>query len=201
VPESIPKPPEAKTEYEEQLWKEFINRLLGHAQTETMAESLQAFDDAEIVDTPDGLGIIDDIVTEGTVDGMDATEANPVYAVVVEDEDIGVGFYTEDDLSSGSVDDLPGPENPTGELEAMRDIAQATEYEALQDGFFEWPESWEDSETPARVIALKAWAGMNGSFTGCRREMRGNISRPSAFCADFKDRLYGTEQWRGGWAE
>jgi len=30
--------------------------------------------------------------------------------------------------------------------------------------------------------------------------MRGNLTgSPDRFCADFKDRLYGTEQWRGGW--
>mgnify|MGYP000712769093 FL=1 len=130
---------------------------------------------------------------------MDATEDNPVYAVVVEDESVGVGFYRESELGEGELPETD-VEDPTGELEAMADIADATEEtEALQDGFFEWPQSWVDSETPARVIALKAWAGMNGSFTGCRREMRGKISRPSAFCADFKDRIYGTEQWRGGW--
>ena len=53
-----------------------------------------------------------------------------------------------------------------------------------------------ESETPARVIALKAWSGMGGRFTGCVREMRGNVSRPNAFCADFKDRILGWEGWR-----
>lgn len=168
----------------------------------TGAEAMQEFSDAEVVDTPDGVGIIDDIITEGSVDGMDATSDEPVYAVVVEDESVGVGFYREGDLSSG---DLPeaGPDNPEGDLEAMLDIYDATEIgaEVMQEGFFEWPESWEESEEPARSIALRAWAGMGGSFRGCRREMTGNIASPSRFCADFKDRLYGTELWRGGWAD
>jgi len=166
-----------------------------------LPEALAEFDDGASVDTPDGFGIIDDIITEGSVDDMDASDDDPMYAVVVEDESVGVGFYREGDLSDASVDDLPGPDDPTSELEAMADIHNATgDTEALQDGFFEWPESWEDSEQPARVIALKAWAGMGGSFTGCTREMRGSLTgSPDRFCADFKDRLYGTEQWRGGW--
>lgn len=165
----------------------------------TLVDTLQAFDDAEVVDTPDGMGVIDDVITEGSVDGMDASEDEPVYAVVVEDEDVGVGFYRESDLSSATIEDLPGPENPEQEVsEDERD----TNADTLQDGRFQWPESWRESNTPARVIALKAWAGMGGSFDGCVREMRGNLTgSPDRFCADFKDRLLGTETWRGGWTD
>jgi hypothetical protein len=160
-------------------------------------ESLQQFGDSEIVNTPDGLGSIDDIITEGTVDDMDATEDEPVYAVVVEDEDVGVGFYRESDLSEGDISELPGPDNPESELEDNGD----EEAMVAGDGRFTWPESWRDSPQPARLIALKAWAGMGGSWRGCRREMVGNIASPERFCSDFKDRLYGTEKWRGGWAD
>jgi hypothetical protein len=31
--------------------------------------------------------------------------------------------------------------------------------------------------------------------------MVGNIASPERFCSDFKDRLYMTEKWRGGWAD
>lgn len=166
----------------------------------TLIDTLQAFDDAEVVDTPDGIGVIDDIITEGMVDDMEASDDDPIYAVVVEDEDVGVGFYREGDLSSASTDDLPGPENP--EEEVAEDDETDTNADTLQDGFFEWPQSWQDSTTPARVIALKAWAGMGGSFDGCTREMRGELTgSPNRFCADFKDRLLGTEEWRGGWAD
>lgn len=166
----------------------------------TVVDTLQAFDDSEVVDTPDGLGVIDDIITEGSVEDMDASDDDPVYAVVVEDEGVGVGFYREGDLSSASVDDLPGPENP--EEDVGEDEETDTNSDTLQDGFFEWPQSWVDSEQPARLIALKAWAGMGGSFDGCVREMRGELTgSPDRFCADFKDRLYGTDLWRGGWAD
>ena len=161
-------------------------------------DTYQAFEDGSVVDTPDGIGVIDDIITEGTVDDQEASEDEPIYAVVVEDEDVGVGFYTEDDLSSASVDDIPGPDNPESDVEEETDTESNDTY---QEGFFEWPQSWVDSPQPARLIALKAWAGMGGSFDGCVREMRGNIVSPDRFCADFKDRLYGREDWRGGWAD
>jgi len=164
-------------------------------------DTLAAFDDGAVVDTPDGLGVIDDIIEEGSVDGEEASEDDPIYAVVVEDEDVGVGFYKEGDLSSGSINDLPGPENPEKEVTEDETDTNA-DVLAAGDGFFEWPESWEESETPARIIALKAWAGMNGSFDGCVREMRGELTgSPERFCADFKDRIYGTEKWRGGWTD
>jgi len=90
-------------------------------------------------------------------------------------------------------------EDPAGELaEAMHKNPEDGDAEALQDGFFEWPQSWVDSPQPARLIALKAWAGMGGRHTGCVREMRGNIAAPNRFCADFKDRILGWEGWRQG---
>lgn len=165
-------------------------------------DTLQAFDDDEVVDTPDGIGVIDDVITEGTVREMDASEDNPVYAIVVEDGRVGVGFYRESELSSGDIDDLPGPENPEEEIGEGEETDTNAKVDAYQDGRFEWPQSWEDSDTPARVIAMKAWAGMGGSFDSCVREMRGELTgSPDRFCADFKDRLYMTEKWRGGWAD
>jgi len=171
--------------------------------TVTFVDTLAAFDDGAVVDTPDGLGVIDDIITEGSVEDMDATEDDPVYAVVVEDEDVGVGFYRAGDLSGdASIGDLPGLENPEEEVAEDEETDTNADTYAAGDGFFSWPDSWEESSTPARIIALKAWAGMGGSFDGCVREMRGSLTgSPDRFCADFKDRIYGTEQWRGGWAD
>jgi hypothetical protein len=169
----------------------------------TLVDTLQDFseEDDPVVNTPDGIGVIDDVITEGSVEDMDASEDNPVYAVVVEDEDVGVGFYREDELESASIDELPGPENPEEDVGGGEE-QDTNARDTLQDGFFSWPESWQDSETPARIIALKAWAGMGGSFDGCVREMRGSLTgSPDRFCADFKDRIYGTETWRGGWTD
>jgi hypothetical protein len=59
------------------------------------------------------------------------------------------------------------------------------------------PESWRESPQPARVIALKAFAGMGGSFDGCVREMRDAVSDPEAFCGSFLDEVLGYRFWRG----
>jgi len=62
---------------------------------------------------------------------------------------------------------------------------------------FTMPDSWRESDTPARVIALKAFAGMGGSFDGCVREMRSETRNPEAFCGAFLDEVLGYEAWRG----
>jgi hypothetical protein len=200
----LPEPPEARTEYQENLWKELLNRIwiAKRDNAESMAEALQRFGESDEVMTPDGLGVVADRITESftTQDGEDieASEDSPAYAVLVEDEDKLIGYYKASDLSDDTIE--TDVENPTEEIEAMQDIHNAIEgdAEALR---FEWPQSWVDSDTPARVIALKAFAGMGGSFDGCEREMRGNISRPEAFCGDFIDRLVGHGFWRGdSWA-
>jgi hypothetical protein len=59
-----------------------------------------------------------------------------------------------------------------------------------------WPESWRESDKPARLIALDAWADFNASHTGCVREMRGRVRRVNAFCAAFKDSILQWEGWR-----
>jgi len=171
-----------------------------------LVESLATqFSEGDVVDTPDGLGIVSGIRTEPFegADGEDieATEDSPTYVVAVEDEDKTVGFYSASELTS---DELPevDVDSPTESLQVLMDIDSATE--ALQDGFFEYPESWQESEQPARLIALKAWAGMGGRHggggtpSGCVREMTGEVASPNRFCADFKDRILGWEGWRQG---
>lgn len=59
-----------------------------------------------------------------------------------------------------------------------------------------WPESWRESDTPARIIALDAWSSWGASHTGCTREMKGRIRQPNAFCAAFKDAILGYKTWR-----
>jgi len=152
------------------------------------------YSEGDVVDTPDGLGVVSEVRTE-TFDGTDgeveASEDSPAYVVAVEDEDKSVGFYKASDLESGELPEVDvDPEEDLGD--------QSANVSANQDGHFTWPESWRESDTPARIIALKAWASMGGRHTGCVREMKGNISRPNAFCADFKDRILGWEGWRKG---
>jgi hypothetical protein len=61
---------------------------------------------------------------------------------------------------------------------------------------FTMPESWRESDTPARVIALKVMSEF-GSFDGCVREMRGEVRNPEAFCASFWDSTLNYPYWRG----
>lgn len=65
-------------------------------------------------------------------------------------------------------------------------------------GFDSWPDSWREADEPARLIALRAWANMGGSWRGCFREMTTEMTpmRARRFCSSFKDTIYGTEQWR-----
>lgn len=65
-------------------------------------------------------------------------------------------------------------------------------------GFSDWPDSWEESEQPARLIALKAWSSMGGTWRGCFRDMSEEMTPRASrkFCSSFKDEIYGTEMWR-----
>lgn len=66
-------------------------------------------------------------------------------------------------------------------------------------GWDEYPDSWEESEQPNRLILLKAWASMGGTWRGCFREMSTNMTPKGArkLCSSMKDEVYGTERWRG----
>jgi hypothetical protein len=151
------------------------------------------YTEGDEVETPEGMGVVTDVRTsnfEGP-DGseVEASESSPTYIIAVES---GATTYSASEIESGEIEvDVENPE----ETVAREDMCGC---EDMQDGFFQWPESWRESEQPARMIALKAWSGMGGTFRGCRREMTGEIARPNAFCADMKDRILGWEGWRNG---
>jgi hypothetical protein len=167
-----------------------------------------SYSEGDEVDTPEGVGVVVEVRTE-EFDGpdgetIDATSDDPAYIVGVE---TGVEVYRESDLSSGEID--PDVENPEGELDVDDDAeGSRASVEAIRgDGRFQIPESWEESETPNRLILLKAWAGMGGQFdcpSGdcCKGTMIENGMNPKAanrFCAAMKDRtLGGWEGWRKG---
>lgn len=164
------------------------------------------YSEGDTVNTPDGIGIVTGVLTESAEgdDGetIEASEDSPTYIVLIEDEDMAFGNYKASDLSAGEIEaDIENPEEDIADTAENADLTPvdvfAGNFSENQDGFFEWPESWVESDTPARVIALKALAGMGGSFDGCVREMRGNIASPDRFCADFLDRLYMNPYWRG----
>lgn len=161
------------------------------------------YSEGDEVDTPDGLGVVVDAISESFEepggDQVDASSDSPAYAVILEDGRKEIGFYKASDLSADTIDvDVQEPE---GDLESMRADWDDDGVETMQEGHFSWPDSWEASDQPARLIALKAFAGMGGSFDGCEREMRGNVATPERFCGAFIDRLVGNPYWRGdSWA-
>lgn len=58
-------------------------------------------------------------------------------------------------------------------------------------GWDSYPDSWEKSEKPNRLILLDAWSSMSGTFTGCMSEIGSR-----RICASMKDTVLGTERWR-----
>lgn len=65
-------------------------------------------------------------------------------------------------------------------------------------GWDEYPDSWQESEQPNRLILLKAWAAMGATWRGCFREMSSEMTPRGArrLCSSMKDEVYGTEKWR-----
>lgn len=97
----------------------------------------------------------------------------------------GISELREYDLTGRTAEELVSVADVPGV--SRNDVGQAP-----------WPESWRESDKPARLIALDAWADFNASHTGCVREMRGRVRRVNAFCAAFKDSILQWEGWRSG---
>jgi hypothetical protein len=171
----------------------------------------------EKVETPDGRGLIVDILEEGfdvEEGSVEATPSDPKYVVVTESEEKPFGYYTEDEVEPSEWEtgvDEPEKdlkEEEGGERGNAIKIRVEQALAALRgrenvfgDGHFTWPESWRESDTPARLIALDAWVSMGGSVSGCIREMKGEVGDAGRFCGDFADRLYQWDYWRGdSWA-
>jgi len=170
----------------------------------------ESFSEGQEVETPSGMGVVVEVRTEDFEgpggDTVEASEDDPAYIVGVES---GVEVYRGSDLSDGEIDaDVGSPEGDLGdEAEAMLAAGWVPVDAARGDGRFSYPDSWEESDTPARLILMKAWAGMNGQFdcpsgNCCHGTMVKNGMSDGAanrFCASMKDRvLGGWEGWRKG---
>jgi hypothetical protein len=119
------------------------------------------YSEGDTVQTPQGIGVISGVFTS-SFDDVEASSNSPAYAVALKDARVGSQFYKASQLEEA---ELPegGPENPEEDIEAMANIADATEgYEALD---FTPPESWRESDIGPRAVALKAWRGW-GPDTG-----------------------------------
>jgi hypothetical protein len=161
------------------------------------------YEEGDEVSTPQGIGVVADVLTstvENDETTVEASADSPTYVVVVEDGRVGFETYKAAAIHSTTIE--TDVDEPTGELAAeeqsanvMGQILHALAPSANSD--FTPPQSWRQSSTPNRVIALKAFAGMNGSFDGCVREMRGEVAGPKRFCGSFLDYVIGNEFWRG----
>lgn len=130
-------------------------------------------------DPPDAKDDIDKVEAEMS-DTLDAYEScsNPHTLA-------GISELRPYDLTGRSAEELVSPADVPGVTRG--DVGQAP-----------WPESWRESEKPARLIALDAWSSMGASHTGCVRELKGRVRRPNALCAAMKDSILGYEGWRRG---
>jgi len=162
-----------------------------------------SFTEGDPVDTPDGFGIVVE-VREEDFDGpggeVDASSENPAYVVGLEDESRGVAVYSGDELSASEMPetDVENPAEDVAEEEMSSNSPTANR--------FSYPDSWEESETPNRIILLDMWSSMQGQFdcggACCKGTMlQSGMSNRAAneFCASAKDRVLGGWQgWRSG---
>lgn len=193
--------------------KEILRQRLSHVNV-SIVEGSRAndtrYDKGDTVSTPQGVGVVIDVVTQSKKlpEGKEASDASPTYVVVVEDGRAGVDFYKASDIHATEIrTDVDNPAQDLQEAAARSNSVEAFVKQAIarfrgnQEGHFSWPSSWEKADAPARLIALDAWASMGGDVSACINEMKGNIADPGRFCADFADRLYNYEYWRGSsWA-
>lgn len=167
-----------------------------------------AFSEGDAVDTPDGIGVIAEVRTED-FDGPDgdvsASPDKPAYVVALEDRSLGAKVYRSDDLSEGELPetDVDDPvEDAKAEATTSNAIDTAKSAVGLSANDWTMPDSWRESDTPARIILLKAWAGMNGQFDCgggcCKGEMMSaglGDDASDEFCAAMKDEVMGG--WTG----
>lgn len=170
----------------------------------SIVDALQTrYEEGDVVNTPDGRGVVSGVWEqswETDEESVEASDDSPAYTVALADG--GFDHYKASDLER---DEFPDPdvEEPLDDVEAMHDIFHATGgFEALQ-GAWHPPDSWEESETPARIIALDAWSSMGGQFdcggACCKGTMAPKLGNRGSdeFCASFKDYILGTDLWRG----
>jgi len=162
---------------------------------DVMLESMATrFSEGDVVQTPQGLGVITEVRTEQFTgkgdEEVEASENSPTYVVALRDARVGVGFYSASQLETTEFPDT-GVENPE---EALAADTVGGDTEALQgETTFGIPESWEGSEKPARLILLDAWQSMGGTFEDARDELGSD-----RLAASMKDRVLQWEGWREG---
>ena len=160
------------------------------------------YEEGDEVSTPQGVGVVADVLTETVEtdeDTIEASDSSPTYVVVVEDGRVGYETYTASDIHSTTIEtDV----DATGAMSEEEETANAfgrllNALSPTSNSDFSPPPSWRQSSTPNRIIALKAFASMGASFDGCTREMRGEVTNPDRYCGSFLDYVIGNPYWRG----
>lgn len=168
------------------------------------AEAATRYAEGDKVSVDGSRGVVAEVWTDGEHDGPDgdtyqASADSPVYVVGTQDgaEAVPASDLEADDWGS----DVSSPDQ-----ELADSVAGDAEAGRLEAGPFDFdiPESWQDSDTPNRLILLDAWAGMGGQFdcggSCCKGTMMSSGMSDGAsdrFCAAMKDRVLLWEGWRG----
>lgn len=194
-------------------------RLIAVKPEPNEADLANRYEEGDVVSTPNsGFGVIAGVITENKeapadgefdddYDDIEASPDSPTYVVVTEDDsDSAFGLFKASDIRADTIEtDVDALDSTKDAAAAMTELAPGSDPEDKNKNKdmetaelrFRYPKSWRESSTPARVIALKAFAGMGGSFTGCVETMTGDVRRPNAFCGSFIDRALGYKYWRG----
>jgi hypothetical protein len=176
------------------------------------------YSEGDKVETTGGTrGVVVEIYTEPfdgpDGDEVDASDSSPAYVIATEE---GAEAVKASDLKAS--DWSTDRENADDELAkevAASDIAarlEAADQDFVETGSLEasvtdwdYPDSWTESDIPARLILLDAWSSMGGQFDCgggcCKGTMMSNGMSDRAsdqFCASMKDRVLLWEGWRQG---
>lgn len=196
-------------------------------QSDDRAQAAARYAEGDKVELDGQEGVVVEVWTSGERDGpdgetYDASEDSPVYVVATVD---GAEAARASDLSAsdwGSDVDDPDKSLADGVAEgadaALTASVEATlfalpaDFDPHTDGTltagptdWDYPDSWDESDTPNRVILLDAWSSMGGQFDcdgGCCKGtmMSSGMSDGASdrFCASMKDRVLMWEGWRQG---
>jgi hypothetical protein len=164
------------------------------------AQLATRYTEGDVVQSPQGLGIISGVETEPFTgkddEEIDASESSPTYIVALKDARVGAGFYSASELEETEMPDT-GVDDPeamlSGSFYVKDESSETTDDADLVDTTFDIPESWDESPTPNRLILLDAWSSMGGTFTGALETLGSK-----RLAASMKDRVLGYEGWREG---
>jgi hypothetical protein len=165
----------------------------------TELDTLQA-GEGDVVELPSGgKGVV---VMEGgedvEIDGDSVSEGEVVvayasrqgYTIIEASELTSSSFEIDEDVEPEAVTDAMTADGYS-EVDNPYDPLAIDVLVGTGIGFDSWPDSWEEADTPARVIALDAWSSMGGTWKGCFAEIG-----DAEICSAFKDEMLGTTEWR-----